>query len=525
MATRLSDTPEDTGRSSDMPARGVRRSRWSTFADPSIVPRLGAFAALMILITWTMADADLWGHVRFGRDIVHEGALPRTDPYSFTSDEAWVNHEWAAEVIMYGAYRAAGPLGLILLKVALVLAVVALLSRSIQRHHPSPVVYYGLLGVAVWGTIVRTMTVRPQLFSLLLFAALLVVLVEVDRGRRRLLVAVPALFALWANLHGGWIVGLLALAVWSAAELLASSAGLRRKIPVAIAAMASLLATGVNPYGIQLLHFVRSTVGFNRADIAEWQPAYAAPAVLADWVAMAGITVAAVVLARGGHRRWRYLLLTGCLAVASFRVARLDAFFAISLVLASAPVFAAVPRLRGGTTPLRPSSRRQAVLGAAVTAAAMAGILFVAGPVVRTNLGCITMQAASLPEPEAGTFVVENGLAGRMLTWFDYGEYAIWYFSPRLKISMDGRRETVYSDDVREKHWRFYLDGRDSGYARAINADYVWLPRQLPAVPRLREEGWREIFRGSRSVILSRGDLASFVSPGSVAGPRCFPGP
>jgi len=35
--------------------------------------------------------------------------------------------------------------------------------------------------------------------------------------------------------------------------------------------------------------------------------------------------------------------------------------------------------------------------------------------------------------------------AGRMATWFDWGEYAIWHFGPAVKVSVDGRTSKVIS--------------------------------------------------------------------------------
>src|SRR6185369_2096151 len=63
---------------------------------------------LTCFLAGTSADADLWGHLAFGRDIVRDHAVHASDPYSFTSDRPWVNHEWLAEVIMWLCYAAGG---------------------------------------------------------------------------------------------------------------------------------------------------------------------------------------------------------------------------------------------------------------------------------------------------------------------------------------------------------------------------------------------------------------------------------
>ena len=60
------------------------------------------------------------------------------------------------------------------------------------------------------------MQCRPQLFDFVGLSALLLLLAR-DSYRRaeRLWLAIP-IFALWANLHGGFFVGLAALAVYTA---------------------------------------------------------------------------------------------------------------------------------------------------------------------------------------------------------------------------------------------------------------------------------------------------------------------
>src|SRR4029079_3645200 len=110
---------------------------------------------------------------------------------------------------------------------------------------------------------------------------------------------------------------------------------------------------------------------------------------------------------------------------------------------------------------------------------------------------CIEMGAEWLPEAEAGAFVEGNSLTGRMVTWFDYGEYAIWHFSPGVKVSMDGRRETVYSSDFLTRHG--VLDKGEPGALRildVLDADYVWMPKIRPIVPQLRQAGWTPVFEG-----------------------------
>ena len=50
--------------------------------------RVALWCVLLAAVTRTSADPDLWGNVRFGLDILRDGAVPLTDTYSFTTDRA-----------------------------------------------------------------------------------------------------------------------------------------------------------------------------------------------------------------------------------------------------------------------------------------------------------------------------------------------------------------------------------------------------------------------------------------------------
>ena len=74
-------------------------------------------ALSLLYLSPTVADADLWGHVRFGQDILRTHALTAQDPYSYlTGGSTWINHEWLSEVLFAATYDAAGAPGLITLK-------------------------------------------------------------------------------------------------------------------------------------------------------------------------------------------------------------------------------------------------------------------------------------------------------------------------------------------------------------------------------------------------------------------------
>jgi len=63
----------------------------------------------------------------------------------------------------------------------------------------------------------------------------------------------------------------------------------------------------------------------------------------------------------------------------------------------------------------------------------------------------------------ATAWLARSGVAAHLAVDFDWGEYVIWHVGPRVQVSVDGRRETVYSDAVHALNQRFIAgaDGWD----------------------------------------------------------------
>ncbi len=180
--------------------------------------------------------------------------------YSFTSDVPWVNHEWLAEIIMYGAWATGGSAGLIALKMAIILGTLGLIALTLRLDRLPATTRDVAVAVALLGLWARVFVVRPQLFSIILFAALLWILRSAERGRPERLWGLPFLFAFWVNAHGGWIVGVGALLVWSAIGMTPLGPGLLRR-RLALAAGLALVATLANPYGTGLWTFLGKRCG------------------------------------------------------------------------------------------------------------------------------------------------------------------------------------------------------------------------------------------------------------------------
>jgi hypothetical protein len=475
-------------------------------AVPSIVVGL----ALAPVLVRTIADPDLWGHVRFGLDMIATRSLPRTDPYSFTQDVPWINHEWLSELVMAAAYRAGGSVGLVALKAALVSAFAVLMLGAYAGT--SPLISAPALLLVAWGTASVTSTLRPQLWTLVGIALLCRLLMTTPR--RWWLAAVPAMFAAWVNLHGGWIVGFGALAIWTLFAMWRPGAPTRLMLSVAAL---SVVATLVNPYGIQMWTFLASTVGMSR-EISEWRPLLMLPPV--DWLPWA-ITMTAVVVSTlsNEHPRLERLAVIALLSYAALRVSRVAPLFVSSAILLIQPTLCALPFNRPLTfdPPTRNALRglTAALIGAAVLSAVA----------VTRAAQCISIAGDWKADLVAAQALARANPAGKVVTWFAWGEYALWHFGPGLRVSMDGRRETIYSDAVLADHFALY-DGTLEGvaYLERLDPDYVWLPSAKTRVRRwLETHAYRIDVQTNESFVAVREDRPRLQAQ-PLSGAACFPG-
>jgi hypothetical protein len=488
----------------------LRLSPSSSVVPPAWTPWVIVGVMLFPVLVMTRADPDLWGHVRFGLDMLIDHALPRVDPYSFTQDVDWVNHEWLSELLMGAAYRAGGAAALALFKGALV-AIFFAVVLSLYVGTSPPVAGAALVLLAA-GTGRMTTTLRPQLWSLLGMAVLCRVLITTPS--RWWLVGVPVVFALWVNLHGGWIVGAGVLAVWTVFQFWRQEPS--RALVVGVALL-SAVATLMNPYGWHLWAFLAATVRMSRP-ITEWQPLWTTP-VLAwvPWLAVVGGLVFAV--SRTFRPPSERIAIVALLALVSLRVERLSGLCIVAAVVLMSPTLLAGS---DGPPSFDPLSRRAAT---AAGFAVLALALISAGVTERTA-SCISISGDWVPDRIAGRALVEGKAQGTMVTWFDWGEYAIWHLSPALRVSLDGRRETIYSDAVLSGHEALNAATPEGiAYLQRLDPTYVWLPSSSSGLGRwLETHGYRLDVRTPQSVIAVREDRPVLRVPHDPLN-SCFPGP
>jgi hypothetical protein len=210
------------------------------------------------------SDGDLARHIRLGQLMLERGGVLHQDVFSWTrAGEPFLAFEWGSEVFFALVYGVGG-LAAVAVAAGLILALsYGLLCRFLLARGVEPVLAY----LAIVGAVVMSSAhwvARPHLFTML-GVALLFPLLE-GGSLRRASWAVP-LFAVWCNMHGGFVYGLLLVGTYLAGDLLEAVRAERRaerlgraRAHVAVLAL-GLAATLINPNGLELHRHVRDFFG------------------------------------------------------------------------------------------------------------------------------------------------------------------------------------------------------------------------------------------------------------------------
>jgi hypothetical protein len=487
------------------------------------------YSPALVLLAIALADAgrktdpDLWGHLRFGQAVLGQGHLTLSDSYSYSAPgHLWRNHEWLAEVTMAWFYNLLGVFGLKLMKLVCTAATILFVALADSETGASPSIQSNVL-IAAAVALMPQMQFRPQLFTFALLSVVLWILWrDSRRGSAPLWLAIPIL-ALWANLHGGFIVGLATLGIYAGVRTLQDllgGRGVRRGLGLMAVTAAAALATLLNPYGIgiwyTIAHALRNPVTHNV--VTDWQPLTFA--MLRQWHAEhSGVIYFLVALG-----------IMATFAITSVLAPRADdlAMVAIAAVMTVA-AFVSVRNMPlaviAACGPLTRHSelilaRRRAI--SAEFSPGLSGslhqiILVVLSLLVAVETGLFSNRLGEDRVYPAGAvaFMNEHDLHGNVLCDFDWGEYFIWHAAPRSKVFIDGRYDTVYPEKVIIDYVDFYFNlGHAAEVLKSYPHDFVLIPPTSEAYRLMtKSTAWKLIYRDPGAAVFARSGSSAASMP------------
>ena len=430
-------------------------------------------------------DGDLYLQLASGRFITAHG-LSAVDPFqTIAHGEPWLNQQWLNELLVYQVARWIGVTGLTVAYAGLLAAPLGLLLWLCRRKGIAMMAALAALYCPGLWVIVHP---RAAGFSVLAFSVLVAILMLAWLRQRphpppaaRLRWAVPAtlvVFALWANLHAGFVAGLLLIGVAVIGLALERGLGVPHAATtrrIGLLALTGTLATATvmlaTPLGGALLPYLES---FRNPAISlvssEWRPALQSPLAIAYLGSAAAFVVWLWARARGSRSLTPALIAVAFLALA---IVSLRNIVFVGPVLALAVASLApdravrIPRLAIG-------------LAVAASAGVAATWAIAVGPARNEPILDSRLVDYALRHPPP---------SGHIAAYAGIGSYMLWR-SPSAPVELDGWLEHFSAAELRGTY--IVLDGRAANpapYVRRLRIGAVIADRRV-AIRTLRAEGF-----------------------------------
>src|SRR6266545_3172124 len=471
--------------------RLASRSTWALIG--ALIALVGALA----LCLDRFHNGDFYLSLTSGRYVAQHGFASH-DPFpTISQGGTWLNQQWLSELAFFRVSEVFGPTGLTVLYALLITAPLALLLWLCRRKGwPMLVVVTAFYFPGVLAVIHP----RAAGFTVLIFTLLVALVVVLwgrgggESGQRRTWwapLAILALFALWANLHGGFIAGFLLLGLATVGLAIDHWRGIPGAVPLSRVAVLGLLVvlaavtvTVATPLGAAIWEYLLS---FQNQAISlastEWESAFSSTLAVV-YLTLAACFAAWMWVRSPQPRRATTLLVTaGFLVFAGYSVRNI---VFIGPVLALQVAWTAPNR--------RPTSPRApvALVGAAATVALVIAALL--GP---------ARDDPTLGFPVADYAIAHPPKHGRIVTYAGVGSYINWR-SPKTPVVLNGWLEQYTPQELRDNYGVLRAwTGDLSGALRRIHAGAV-ITHVPSAIRRLEAAGFRPEYTSAQGTYLVR---------------------
>lgn len=460
---------------------------------------------------FALADPDSCWLVATGRLILEQGLTAlRHDQFAWTlnstSAPTFVLYQWLSELAFALVFNSAGSQGLLLLAALLSgLAFVALplLSGHLRDSRFIPLVVVVMLA---FNSALYHMPLRPEIFSYLylsvLFSGSLAFFASTPKPGKLPLVALILLlfFALWANCHTGFVIGLVYLFCLLLFALFKS----REMLPASIVAfVAALLGTLCQPYGVRLWAYLPHLffADINKLNV-ELTPLHIAEFASADLLPLALLTAifaVMIVLVFRQKSNQPFVCLLAQLAIsvlllgAAISCRRLIPFYAVSveyfLLMALAPS-------------LQKQTRYAASLTVTLPVVTMLMGAWLSGHILQIDLPSST--GGFIAPVGALSYIKQSRPPGNIYNDAQYGDLMIYRFGKNANVFIDTRFD-LYGDKLTYDYYKI-ANARDNWLELLdeYKIDWLFVMSDYQAVRPLKARGWQQLYSDPVSVVLQR---------------------
>jgi len=369
------------------------------------------------------------------------------------------------------------------------------------------------------------MQLRPQLFTFMMLSVMMtIVALEVYRGGTTLWPLIP-MFALRANLHGGYAIGVAAMGITTVTMFVQGWLGdakrLRSARRLALITAGCAVVTILNPFGVGLWTGVAHSVSdpLIRQLVNDWMPL--PQALIDNWreskleilgdvapLLLFASFIAAIAMAP--ERDDAALVVIATVFIGS-------AFYAARNV-ALAVIALAIPLARHAGLAFERGARRPARIDEPVAALLAIGALAIA--IVGGTFSNRLRTWKPVPYGAVG-FMERHGLRGKILNQYEWGGYLTWHLGLGSKVFVDGRCELVYPDKLIQDYAVFFFGmetGRD--VLGEFPHDFVLIgPHTKGAEVVRKDPRWHLLYSDQTAALFGRNAIAvEATGAGNVSG-------
>jgi hypothetical protein len=448
--------------------------------------------AVVLFAPQVLNDGDTYWHLASGQWMLAHGQILHRDVFSFSHlGRPWDTHEWLSDVLMGLAFRGAGWSGLLILYASAAAAAAAMLASRLGKSLTGLTLIVTL--VLAFACASPSLLARPHLLALPLAIAWMVELLAARDAHRAPRLWMAAVMLVWANLHGGYLIGFVLMAPFALEALVEPEADrlkvLREWGLVGVLCAAATLAT---PHGLDGLTYPFQIMTMKTLNaITEWRSA--------DFSSLTSFEIALlgalfVCLSRGVRVAPLRLVLLLALFHMALQHQRQEILFAVI-----APLILAQPLGEAlGQKAAAPGRPLMAWAAFGVLAACLIG-LRLANPAVRAD--AVTTPLTALAR-------VPSSLAAQpLLNSYGFGGYLIF---KGVRPFIDGRSD-MYGDDHFRRHLRI-MAGDPKSLDQAIAQYHIAWSVLEPGEPLVQvldsKPGWRRLYGDRYAIVHVRDDVS-----------------
>ena len=470
------------------------------------------FLLVAAISTHPPMDNDMWWHLRAGDEMWHQGRILLTDEFSYTRfGEPWVNAFWISDLGLYGLWAIGGFFAITVTVSLLAVAVLLIVFKQMS----GPLYLRGLLIIIAMMGMVANWTPRPQLLSFLLLAGLDYFLYRHINIKRQPLWILVLLFALWGNLHGGFIWGALLLVATLAGEIFNNLLNNQPKLNyseignLGIWSALAVLAVSINPNGLSLWKLPFQQVNVSMA-IQEWlspnfHQIYAHPALWLLFLLIFGLgfaekRISFTDLFKGlGFAYLFFFAQRNLVAYTIIILPIVERFLSPALVnLAIAP---GVQKMHSRFTQY--SSRGQIPEKITAMINILLVVLFAALLLAYSFVVSLPENMAQKVPVQATAWIKENQPHGPIFNSYNWGGYLTWQLR-EYPVFIDGRADLYGNEIIQE--WLDISNGTEKGLAllESHHINLIYLEPYHALLGKLDPQEWVKVYGDPQIVIYQR---------------------